>query len=246
MLMALLLVVSSLCGCGASKRTGDDVDSDADSDADSDTDSDADTDTDTDTDTETGTGTGTDTDTETDTGTDTETDTGTDTGTDTDTGSDPDACDPVLDPDPPECSEVGDPCGAGGCELGLFCATAGSGWPDGYCLAGGPVGAGACDVELPASCPEGSSCVSGGVDDDGIARFYCYKDCNIGEKDVCGCRDQYTCVFADAACWDRSQSDGGRGVCIPDCVNNPDPDAFCRDHWGDAPNCDLGTGMCEP
>ncbi len=225
-----ILAISSLLGsCASTGGTSPDADTDVDTDSDTDGDTD----------------TGGDTDSDSDTGS------ASDTASDTGTGSDPSVCPDECVPDPnppdPECSEIGAACRDNrDCPLGYFCVPDASDYPGGYCLAGGPVDAGACDPDLPATCPAGSTCTYGGSDEAGVESYYCFKSCNIGEETPCGCRAGYTCVFTEVDCRICGEPDGGRGICVPDCTNYVSPDGFCRDHWGDAPSCNDATGECGP
>ncbi len=162
-----------------------------------------------------------------------------------------DNCIDVADPEKPDCSDIGIPCGSDrDCELGFSCATDAEGWPGGYCLAGGPENAGGCDPDLAASCPDGSSCVATGVDAAGRPNFYCFKDCAITDRNPwdtssCGCRDGYQCDLTNEVCMPGCSSAAGVNQCCPwdddggctvtcnedafRCANPGDPDAA----WGD-------------
>ncbi len=153
-----------------------------------------------------------------------------DAGPDADTDADCDDeaapnCIDCDDPEIPPISDIGVDCRDNrDCQLGFFCVPDANGWPDGYCLAGGPEGGGGCDLALPASCPEGSHCLFGGVDADGARHFYCFKDCAITDRNPwdrssCGCRAGYECdVLAK--------------YCVPGCTAASLEEDCCA-YWAD-------------
>ncbi len=157
---------------------------------------------------------------------------GVDAGIDADIDADHDVdmdcdvnCIDEADLEIPDCSDIGIPCRDNrDCELGFFCVPDANGWPEGYCLAGGPENAGGCDPGLPASCPDGSTCQYGGVDDEGRTHYYCYKDCAITDRNPwdtssCGCRYGYECDLLDE-------------VCEPGCTEANVADDCCQ-YWAD-------------
>ncbi len=174
-------------------------------------------------------------------GGDSDTDTDSDSDTETPTPTDPPVCDDncidVADPEIPDCSDIGIPCRDNrDCELGFFCVPDANGWPEGYCLAGGPENAGGCDPDLPASCPDGSTCQYGGVDDEGRTHYYCFKDCAITDRNPwdtssCGCRDGYECDLLDE-------------VCGPGCTTVNKQDDCCQ-YWADTNGDFINDGAAE-